>query len=69
MNFYVLDGKYVINLDEIQSIEFCKRGVPNNTSRRVRILFKGSGVFYYDITNETFYQFAQKMMEDQIVKV
>lgn len=62
-NFRILAGTYVINMDEIQAIEFCEK--PREDGRyRIKILFKANEIQWFDVSKREYDNFAKKIMED-----
>ena len=61
-NFRVLAGTYIINIDEIQAIEFCEK--PQDGKYRIKILFKTNGTHWFDVSKRDYDIFAKKIMED-----
>ena len=64
-NFRVLAGKYAINIDEIQAIEFCEK--PREDGKyRIKILFKANEIHWFDVSKREHYDFAKKIVEDSL---
>lgn len=64
-NFYILDDRHVIDLNEIQAIEFCHDApITSDGKYRIKILFRGSDIRWFDVPQEAFNKFSFKMMQE-----
>ena len=60
--FCIIDGCHAIDLDELQWIEFCDDGPIADTGKyRVKMLFKGNGVYHMDTSKREFDKLAAKV--------
>ena len=63
-NFYILDDRHVIDINEIQAIEFCDAPITNDGKYRIKVLFRGSAVRWFDVSQTAFNKFSFKMMQE-----